>query len=100
MLRGWNLFLQKVSKWCVIVLFVSSAVALMSKSVAKTTVIQGRVVAQAENNAEDFGSGSFLGYSQHYVFQIEDPHMRRRLVKIFYVFKNERDRLPVSYLDY
>ena len=36
-------------------------------------VIKGRIVAQAENNAEDFGSGSFLGSSQHYVFAMKRP---------------------------
>lgn len=63
-------------------------------------IITGRIVAQAENNAEDFGSGSFLGSSQHYVFEIDAPHAVPELAKIFYTFKNANEKLPSSYLDY
>jgi hypothetical protein len=66
----------------------------------KKQVITARIVAQTENNAEDFGSGSFLGYSQHYVLKIEAPRYGTELVKLFYVFKNANEKLPPSYLDY
>jgi hypothetical protein len=64
------------------------------------TILKGRFVAQAESNAEDLGSGSFFGSSQHFVFEVESPNAQPALVKIFYVFREMKDRLPPSYLDY
>jgi hypothetical protein len=95
------LYPRNLSKFVLTLALLFSVVVLMSTaSKPAEKVLKGRIVAQAENNAEDFGSGSFLGSSQHYVFEIEHPNARRELVKVFYVFKNTSDRLPTSYLDY
>ncbi len=96
------MFQHHLSKLTVSFGFLALLVLLPAKTSPRSekTVIKGRIVAQAENNAEDFGSGSFLGSSQHYVFELENQNTQPALVKIFYVFRDTKDRLPPSYLDY
>ena len=99
MLREWNLYLRRsLNKVALSVFLVVTLIGATPRG--KETVLKGRIVAQAENNAEDLGSGSFLGSSQHFVFEVQTANSQREFVKIFYVFKNSRDRLPLSYLDY
>src|SRR5229473_1270364 len=69
-----SFFQHHLSKLTVSFGFLALVVLLPAKTSPRSekTVIKGRIVAQAENNAEDFGSGSFLGSSQHYVFELEN----------------------------
>ena len=62
------------------------------------TILKGRFVAQAQNNLEDVGS--FIGYSQLYVFQIENLYGHPELVKVSYTFRTIKDQLSSEYLDY
>jgi len=96
------LYRQHLSKIGLAIACLLPGIALIGKTSVgpQRIVITGRIVAQAENHAEDFGSGSFLGSSQHYVFQVEAPGDGPRLIKILYAFRNEGDKLPESYLDY
>ena|SRR5436190_20972279 len=64
----------------------------------KEIVLKGRFVAQAQNNLEDVGS--FIGYSQLYVFQIENLYGHPELVKVSYTFRTIKDQLSSEYLDY
>ncbi|HWZ45507.1 MAG TPA: hypothetical protein VNW97_18680 [Candidatus Saccharimonadales bacterium] len=62
------------------------------------SVLKGRFVAQAKTNLEDVGS--FIGYGEVYVFEVEGLNGARYLVKIAYTFRVLKDRLASSYLDY
>lgn len=64
------------------------------KGRTEDTVLKGRSVARVENRSEY--AGSFLGSAETYVFETND----RKLVKVLYQFRAEKDILPEAFLNY
>jgi len=64
------------------------------KGSAGGEVLKGRSVARVENRSEY--AGSFLGSAETYLFENGD----RKLVKVFYRFRAEKDILPEAFLNY
>ena len=94
-----NLYRRRRSKLLLILSVVLCAtLAGNSLPTDDTITLKGRFLAQAHNNLEDVGS--FIGYSQLYVFESETSSGHAESVKISYTFRNIKDRLPARILNY